>query len=564
MTPVPGIRHTLTDSLTTDRDGNGRPSAGDTLTYISTISNTGGSTASNVIYKVVPDSNSTLVINSVVVDRGVVVSGLQAGESMVTVVIDSLAVGQSATIRYRTTIKSSLPPRTMFISSQAQVTADNMANRISDDPSTLKIDDATNTLLTNDAQIQFYSRAELFNDADSDGVISIGDVLRYQIDIDNTSYADMANVVLSNTPSIYTSLNNGTLTTSQGTIITGNSSGDSRIQISLGAIPAQTGSVQIIYYVTVTSGISSTPLYIESQPSVTFNAVSRALTVGTTQTLYADDPSTDSVSDKNTLVIGNHPLVVVSKRAFLSIDNNANGKIDTNDVLQYRTVITNRGTAPLAGTLFNVSPDTKTSLVIGSVSTSNGSVVAGNSPGASAVVINTGTINPGDVIVTNYRVRVNSNASGSIATQGYLTSSTSTVTSDDPTTIATRDATRSTIGSTPTKIELTAFSVVRSGKTHIIRWSTASEIGTWRFRIYRVNANGKRVLVPACANVLAKGSSSRGANYRCIDKVTSSSRYVLEEVTRTGGSTFYRTRLFVKNRSLSVVQESPFFININQ
>lgn len=556
---MPGIRHTLTDALTVDRDNNSRPSAGDTLTYIATIRNTGGSTARNAIFKVVPDSNSTLIVNSVVIDRGVVVSGLQAGDSSVTVVFDSLAIGESATVSYRTTIKSSLPPRTMFISSQAQMTADNMANRISDDPTTLKIDDATNTLLTNDAQIQFYSRAELFSDADSDGVISLGDVLRYQIDIDNTSYADMSNVVLSNTPSSYTSLNNGTLTTSQGTIITGNTIGDSRIQISLGSIAAQTGSARIIYYVTVTNSTSSgTPLYIESQPSLTFNAVSRSLSIGTTQTLYADDPSTDAINDKNTLIMGSNPLVVVSTRAFLAIDNNANGKVDANDVLQYRTVISNRGTAALNSTMLNAAPDSKTTLVIGSVNTSSGSVITGNTPGNTGVVINTGTINPGDFIVTNYRVRVKNSVTGSIAAQAYLSAPSTTIASDDPTTSTLRDATISTVGSTPTKIELTAFTVVRSGKTHVIRWSTSSEIDTWRFRIYRVSTNGTRSLVPACSNVISKGSATRGADYQCVDRITIASTYVLEEVTRTGGSTFYQTKLRTITRGLPSPLDASF------
>lgn len=552
MTPVPGVRHTLTDVLTVDRDRNGRPSAGDTMTYIATIQNTGGSTAWNAIFKVAPDTNSTLIVNSVVVDRGVVISGLQAGDNNVTVVFDSLPIGASATISYRTTIKSSLPPRTMFISSQAQITADNMANRISDDPTTLKIDDATNTLLTNDAQIQFYSRAELFNDADSDGVISTGDILRYQIDIDNTSYIDMANVILNNTPSTATALNNGTVTTSQGTIITGNAVGDSRIQIRLGSITAQTGNARIIYYVTVTSAPSGTPTYIESQPLLTFSAVSRALTIGTTQTLYADDPSTDAISDKNTLVIGSHPLVIVSQRAFLAIDTNANGKVDTNDVIQYRTVITNRGTAALSSTMLNAAPDSKTTLVVGSVSTSSGSVVTGNTPGNTGVIINTGTINPGDVIVTNYRVRVKSSVTGSIASQAYLSAPSMTITSDDPTTTKVRDATVNLIGSTPTKIVLTAFNVARNGKTHVVRWSTASEIDTWRFRIYRVNTKGVRTLVPGCNNITPKGSATRGANYQCVDRVTTATTYILEEVTRTGGSTFYRTVLNNIGRSIPV------------
>ena len=57
--------------------------------------------------------------------------------------------------------------------------------------------------------------------------------------------------------------------------------------------------------------------------------------------------------------------------------------------------------------------------------------------------------------------------------------------------------------------------------------------------MYRELANGTRVLVPECAHIIAKGSRYQSASYRCFDVQKSAVRYVLEEVTRAGVSTFF-------------------------
>jgi|GEM_PF-6238198 len=63
----------------------------------------------------------------------------------------------------------------------------------------------------------------------------------------------------------------------------------------------------------------------------------------------------------------------------------------------------------------------------------------------------------------------------------------------------------------------------------------------WRYRVHRELANGRREVVSACASIIATGSCVRAAHYQCIDRNRQAVRYVIEEITRFGVSTFYTT-----------------------
>ena len=97
------------------------------------------------------------------------------------------------------------------------------------------------------------------------------------------------------------------------------------------------------------------------------------------------------------------------------------------------------------------------------------------------------------------------------------------------------------MGVRPAAISLTYFRAQAHIRGVIIDWQTSHEDGSWRYRVYRELSNGRRTLVSACANIPAKGSMYQSATYRCIDTNRQATRYVLEEVTRMGVSTFYVT-----------------------
>ncbi|MGV6852310.1 MAG: hypothetical protein ACWA5R_09075 [bacterium] len=87
-------------------------------------------------------------------------------------------------------------------------------------------------------------------DADASTDISPGDTLRYTISITNSGLAAANNVVLVDAPDANVSLVVGTVTTSQGSVTTGNTGGDTTIAVSIPSI-ANGSSVTVTYDVTV-------------------------------------------------------------------------------------------------------------------------------------------------------------------------------------------------------------------------------------------------------------------------------------------------------------------------
>ena len=552
------MQTTVRDQIYLDNNSDNKPSAGDILRYTVYIYNMDTRPAVNVAFTIAPDSNTTLVNGSVTTSSGIVTSGNFAQQGKVQVSINSINAGDYVVITYRTAIKSALPPRLMKLSTQAIVSASNVIAQLSDDPDTFLTQDATETLLTNDTLIQFYNERTLLTDSDGDGTISPGDTIRYTARILNNSYFDLTNVVLSNTVDSAAVLDAPFTTTSQGTIISGSTTGDTRIQIRLGTITSG-ADAQVNYVVTIPSSINTTTNpTISDQPSISFveNRASRV-----TSTRQSDDPTTAILNDATVTTINTMSRLIVTKSVTLNTDIDGDNQIDPLDTLRYQVRIQNVGNASrLSNTLSDI-PDTKTTLIVGSVQSSQGTVVFGNGTGHAAVYVVVGDINAQHEITVTYLARVNSNASGSISSQATVSAPGSAdINSDNPHTVTRDDPTVATIGSSPTRVVLSSFSVVHRNKSHLIQWSTASEIDTWRFNVYRVNTNGTRTLVPQCKNILSKGSSTRGATYQCTDAVISSALYILEEVTRTGGTAQYQTRLTKTLASLSVVANNKTHI----
>jgi uncharacterized repeat protein (TIGR01451 family) len=83
-------------------------------------------------------------------------------------------------------------------------------------------------------------------DTDDSGTLTPGDVLTYTVVIENQGAGDALNVVFDDTPDVNTSLVTGTVTTTQGTIIMGNTAGDTSLSVAIGTMPAS-ASVTITF-----------------------------------------------------------------------------------------------------------------------------------------------------------------------------------------------------------------------------------------------------------------------------------------------------------------------------
>ena len=87
-------------------------------------------------------------------------------------------------------------------------------------------------------------------DNDGNGVLSPGDVLSYTVVIENTGPVDAQAVVFNDIPDANTTLAAGSVTTSQGTVTTGNTAGDASVSVDIGTM-AVNDMVTVTFDVTI-------------------------------------------------------------------------------------------------------------------------------------------------------------------------------------------------------------------------------------------------------------------------------------------------------------------------
>jgi uncharacterized repeat protein (TIGR01451 family) len=141
-------------------------------------------------------------------------------------------------------------------------------------------------------------------------------------------------------------------------------------------------------------------------------------------------------------------VIETSKRDALFVDNNSNGQANPGDVLEYTIVISNLvgpiGSAA-TGVTFSDTPDPNTTLVVPSVTTTQGTITSGDTPGDTTVAVNIGDVVDGATVTITFQVEVNDPLPGCVAqvsNQGFFDSTTlSGLPTDDPDTPAIDDAT---------------------------------------------------------------------------------------------------------------------------
>jgi len=250
ITALPEISATKTDALLTD-DGDGLPEPGETLRYTIVITNNGGD-ASSVAFNDTPDANTALVAGSVTTSTGTVTTGNGGGDTSVSVNIGTLAgSGGSVTITFDVVIDDPLPPGVTTISNQGAVSGTPFSDVPTDDPAAGGTTDPTVTSLTLTPDVSATKTAVLFTDANNNGQADPGDRLRYTITVTNSGSGDALAVVFDDTPDANTNLVAGSVTTTAGTVTTGNTAGDTTVSVSIGTLAANGGTATIIFDVTI-------------------------------------------------------------------------------------------------------------------------------------------------------------------------------------------------------------------------------------------------------------------------------------------------------------------------
>jgi uncharacterized repeat protein (TIGR01451 family) len=118
----------------------------------------------------------------------------------------------------------------------------------------------------------------------------------------------------------------------------------------------------------------------------------------------------------------------------------------------YTVVIQNDGGGAATGVTYSDTPDPNTSLVVGSVTTSQGTVTSGNTAGDTTVAVDVGDIAGLSSVTITYDVTIDPDtASGTFVSNQGLASSTNhpDVVTDDPTTPVDDDETVVSVQSTP-------------------------------------------------------------------------------------------------------------------
>ncbi len=132
------------------------------------------------------------------------------------------------------------------------------------------------------------------NDLDGNGVLSPGDTLQYTIVVSNTGNADALAVILTDTPGAHSSLVAGSVTTTQGTVTSGNLAGATSVTVDLGTLVATSGQATVSFTVQLDSVFPAGVTTIVNQATVSGSNFPDVLS-DNPATTPTGDPTVDSV-----------------------------------------------------------------------------------------------------------------------------------------------------------------------------------------------------------------------------------------------------------------------------
>lgn len=442
IVPVPSVTATKNDALFVDVDGDTFAEPGDTLRYTIVITNSGSGAASAVVFTDAPDGNTSLVSGSVTTSSGSVATGNGGGDTSVMVNVGTLAAaGGSATITFDVLIDDPLPPGVTSVANQGTVSGSNFANVPTDDPAVAGSADPTVTSLTVPPAVAASKSDSLVVDLDSDGLAEPGDTILYTIVMTNSGTGAATGIVFSDAPDSNTALVVGSVTTTSGSVMTGNTAGDVTVVVNIGTLAVSGGSATVTFRVVVDDPLP---------PGVT--SVSNQGTVSGTNfaDVPTDDPASGGSTDPTVTPLTVTPAVAATKTAALQVDADGDGLADPGDTLRYTIVITNSGSGAATGVMFNDTPDANTELIAGSVTTSSGVVTTGNGAGDVSVAVNAGTLAAGASVTIVFDVQIDNpflSDVGQVVNRGTVSGSNiPAVQTDDPSQPGSSDSTVFAVG----------------------------------------------------------------------------------------------------------------------
>ncbi|HEY3568750.1 MAG TPA: IPTL-CTERM sorting domain-containing protein [Thermoanaerobaculia bacterium] len=182
--------------------------------------------------------------------------------------------------------------------------------------------------------------------------------------------------------------------------------------------------------------------------SVAITATTSGTKVNTTGNVISTNGGTGNTGTDTLAVTATAPLVTATKASSFNLqvnDLDHSGTLTPGDTLLYTVQIQNAGTADALSVTFNDTPDANTTLVAGSVTTSQGTVTQGNLAGETTVAVNLGTLPPQTTVTITFMVKINNpfpSGVTMVSNQGVVKGSNiPDVSTDDPRTTPNGDPT---------------------------------------------------------------------------------------------------------------------------
>ncbi len=438
------LKATKIDTLVVDNDQNSIADPGDLIEYKVLISNTGKGEALGVTYTDYPDSSTLLVVSSVETNHGQVVNGNSPNDSFVRVNVGQISPGSQVEVAFRVAVRNFLAQGTERVLSQGIVSDVSTPATLTSDPSAAAPNSPTETLLIAAPHLHAVKQDSLIEDTDNDGRVSVGDTVLYRIEIVNEGTRAALGVAYEDTPDIHTSLVTGSVSSTQGDILLGDKKDDHTVAIRLGELAPHV-SAKIEFRVKIMGPIPAGVTQISSQGHLTGENF---------PTQPTEDPHVSSPENPTTIWVRSGARLEGKQWARLLNDADRNGFASPGDTVLYAVTIKNNTPDDAHDVIYRADLDQNLDLMVGSVATSDGIVLAGNNAGDRKLEINLGTIlGKGGTATLSFQaviakpVRVQSEK---ISIQGKITSTDiAEALTDDPETVTRNDATSIGIAEVP-------------------------------------------------------------------------------------------------------------------
>ena len=310
-------------SLTKD-DGVTTVTAGDTPVYSIVIENTGTHDAQNITV-------SDTVPTGTVFDADGSTAGWSCSDgdpagTTCTYDIASLAAGANTSISFAVRVDNPIAAGITQIENTASVSDDGVFGT---DP-TPENNSASDVDTLEDAspQMDFTKTDELFTDTDSSGNVSAGDTLRYTVTITNNGNQAAGSVVFTDSAPANTSLVVGSVTTSTGSVTTGNTVGDSSVSVDLGDLDgAGGGTATITFDVLIDDPLDAGVTSISNQGVISGSNFPDG---------SSDDPDVAGDVDPTITLLNNAVVKSVSET---NLDSTTNPHVAIGEIITYQIVM---------------------------------------------------------------------------------------------------------------------------------------------------------------------------------------------------------------------------------